>query len=595
MARRGFRKFRRVLKSSTSSKPSRQTIPEHYSPPTALSPPGNHDRLERLRNIYNGHRAFVIGNGPSLKATDLDKLQNEITIGSNGLFLMFEQTSFRPTFYAVEDWLVAEDRATAINRLQGIIKLFPADLAHHLTRDDDTVYVDFTRQYDGFPRFSDRLDKQAYWGGTVTFFGLQIAYYLGIREIYLLGVDHDYAAKSSKDEQEHNVITSRTLDINHFDPDYFGPGYRWHDPDIERMERAYIGAKEFLDSQGCSASNATVGGKLEVFPRVDLDKVLETQPQPFVKPEFEPVIKLGGASIEHQLRLKFHPRDQALQNGANIFFVTGRSKSGTTWMASLLNSHPSLFCDTNENSAFHQDSEVKYFEDWPRLLHPQAAEFFDKRSLDLARNGLIASLCTRVDKLSAQKLGDKTPRQDIRRILKAFPKAQAVVMLRDYRDVCVSLAFHAYRANDGAWQGFFQGPELDALDNQFLIDNLQNYESHCDLETYTALSKEHSTQVKIVRFENLKTSTQETCREVLQFLGVSTAEEYVQKCLAENTFEKLSGGREAGESDDTSFFRKGVTGDWKKHFSAENVEVFKRIAGKTLIAAGYEKDNSWGV
>lgn len=595
IAKRGLRKLRRVIGGTNSRVPAWQTFPEHYSPPDALSLPGNRQRLHSLQGLYRGHRAFVIGNGPSLATADLDKLNDEIIIGSNGVFLLFKDTEFRPTFYTVEDRLVAEDRAATINDLRGLTKVFPADLAHHLVRDDHTVYLDFVRQFEGFPRFSDRLDKQAYWGGTVTFLGLQLAYYLGIREVYLLGVDHDYQQRNSTDEQERNVITSHTSDVNHFDPDYFGPGYRWHDPNVGRMERAYVEAKSFFESHGGSIANATAGGALDVFPRVDLDEVLKTKPRPFSKPKFEPESQKQNLSMEHQLRVRFHPREESLRNGSRLFFVTGRSKSGTTWMANLLNTHPSLFCDTTENSAFHQDSQVKYFEDSPRLLHPQAAEFFDKRSLDLAKNGLIASLCTRVDKTSAEKLGDKTPRQDIGRILTAFPKAQVIVMLRDYRDVCVSLAFHIYRTNADSWEGVFQSADLIALDEQFLIDNLENYEFHNDILTYLNLAREKPKQVKIVRFEDLKANTPSALREVLEFLGVSTAEDNVQRCLEKNSFERLSGGRQAGDADNSSFYRKGVTGDWADHFSAKNVDVFKRIAGDTLIAAGYERDDSWSV
>jgi hypothetical protein len=232
-------------------------------------------RVQGLRDLYTGRRCFVIGGGPSLSQTPLDLLTNEVTIASNAIFLLFGESSFRPTFYTVEDQLVAEDRAHAINQLRGMTKVFPADVWRHLKEDEETIYVNFKRgQYDGFPRFSDRLEEVVYWGGTVTFMNLQLAWYIGCREVYLLGIDHSYQHPSSEDKVDGTVITSQSADVNHFHPDYFGPGYRWHDPRVDRMELGYIEARRFFTEHGGTIYNATVGGKLEVFPRVNLEDVI---------------------------------------------------------------------------------------------------------------------------------------------------------------------------------------------------------------------------------------------------------------------------------------------------------------------------------
>jgi len=69
------------------------------------------------------------------------------------------------------------------------------------------------------------------------------------------------------------VITSAADDPSHFDPRYFGAGYRWHDPQVERMEEGYRVAKEFYESRGLEICNATAGGHLEVFPRVSFDSL----------------------------------------------------------------------------------------------------------------------------------------------------------------------------------------------------------------------------------------------------------------------------------------------------------------------------------
>jgi 6-hydroxymethylpterin diphosphokinase MptE-like len=234
----------------------------------------NDRKLLGLRDVCRGKRAFIIGNGPSLNKTDLRLLKNEITIGCNGLFFLFDEMGFPPTYYTVEDTLVAEDRADIINKIRGTTKVFPQDLRYCLKEDEDTVFINFLRRYPGFPRLTQRFETHVYWGGTVTLLNLQLAWYLGVREVYLIGIDHTYQPPAGADEQKGTVIKSHSNDVNHFHPDYFGPGYRYHDPKVERMEQAYEEAKRFFENRGGVIYNATAGGRLEVFPRVSFEAVV---------------------------------------------------------------------------------------------------------------------------------------------------------------------------------------------------------------------------------------------------------------------------------------------------------------------------------
>ncbi len=236
----------------------------------------NEARLVSLRDKHRGRRAFVVGGGPSLRQTDVRLLKDEITIGCNAIFLMFGEMGFMPTYYTVEDVLVAEDRAETINALRGTTKILPRDLRYCLRPDEDTIFINFVRDYDTRPfTFSSDFVRRVFWGGTVTYLNLQLAYYLGCRELYLIGIDHNYQPPAQKDEVTGTVITSRTEDINHFHPDYFGPGYRWHDPKVERMEMAYRQAQQFFAEHGGVIRNASAETRLEVFPRVSYSDLLE--------------------------------------------------------------------------------------------------------------------------------------------------------------------------------------------------------------------------------------------------------------------------------------------------------------------------------
>lgn len=237
----------------------------------------NEKKLLALKNIHSSERIFIICNGPSLNMCNLKLLKNEITIGMNSIFLNYENMGFHPTYYIVEDVLVAEDRAQEIKNYQGPRhKFFGNYLSHYLEEDVSNIWLNvIIRHYleqdkEHFPNFSTNLANKVWVGGTVTYLCLQLAYYLGTKQVYLIGCDHSYKIPNSviKDGLR---LTSTEKDPNHFHPDYFGKGFRWHDPNTDRMEKAYKRAKEFFEKDGKMIYNATIGGKLEVFQRVNYE------------------------------------------------------------------------------------------------------------------------------------------------------------------------------------------------------------------------------------------------------------------------------------------------------------------------------------
>ena len=240
-----------------------------------ISPQGreNQAKLRQLNGEYPASRCFVMGNGPSLLKCDLTLLKDELTVGSNAQYLIWDSMGFTPNFLTVEDRLVAEDRASELCAMDQPLKVFPRDLSYCLGESKNTVFINFVRGYKPFPRFSSDFEKVVYWGGTVSFLNLQLAYYLGCKEIYLIGFDHYYQIP---DFVESHVITSQGDDVNHVHADYFGKGFRWHDPNLLRMEQAYLEARRFLEANGVKVFNATVGGHLEVFERVDYAQIFDS-------------------------------------------------------------------------------------------------------------------------------------------------------------------------------------------------------------------------------------------------------------------------------------------------------------------------------
>jgi hypothetical protein len=90
-----------------------------------------------------------------------------------------------------------------------------------------------------------------------------------------------------------------------------------------------------------------------------------------------------------------------------------------------------------------------------------------------------------------------------------------------------------------------------------------------------------------VRYEGLLHRPGVEIGRLLEFLGVDPAEETARRCVEAASFEKLSRGRKRGEEDPSSFFRKGVAGDWKNTFTRRDREIFDVEAGELLTRLGY--------
>ncbi len=232
----------------------------------------NERKLKALKNKHKGERCFIIGNGPSLRISDLDLLNDEITFAFNKIYLAYDQTDFRPTYYMVADVNVIKNNAGRINGLcDESIKLFPYEYDHVIQPTERTIYFNFDYEYlyyTKMPKFSKNPLRCMYCGGTVTTKALQLAYYMGIREVYLIGIDFSFKVP---DNRLQNGIVSSEGEINHFHPDYRKEGEVWGLPDLALQERYYRLAKKIYESDGRRIFNATRGGKLEVFPRIDFD------------------------------------------------------------------------------------------------------------------------------------------------------------------------------------------------------------------------------------------------------------------------------------------------------------------------------------
>jgi hypothetical protein len=221
-------------------------------------------RIELLRNIHAGQRCFILGNGPSLRKTDLRRLSKEYTIGLNRIYLLFDEMGFATTYHVCVNELVLEQWGREILDLP-CTKFVAWKARNTLPLRDDMMFLRTLSR----PGFSDDITDGLWEGTTVTFVALQIAFHLGFEEVILIGVDHHFTTSG----EAHRQMTSEGDDVDHFAPNYFGKGARWQLPDLRSSEVAYEVARIAYQQTGRKIVDATLNGKLNVFEKVEYENL----------------------------------------------------------------------------------------------------------------------------------------------------------------------------------------------------------------------------------------------------------------------------------------------------------------------------------
>ena len=219
-------------------------------------------RLRSFKGIHRG-RCFIIGNGPSLRNSDLRRLMElgETTFACNSLIKLFGEIPFQPTYYFAQDNKIILDNKEEIASYKGtrFVK------AHYAKRYHIKGVTYYNMLFKQNPiGFSNDIHKVVYSGQTVTYSMIQFAAYMGFKEIYLIGVDCNYSSGNT-------VITQES----YFDPRLFNSSRNYAAPEVDTNLLAYARAREVCDRQGVKIYNATRGGKLEIFERANLDEILD--------------------------------------------------------------------------------------------------------------------------------------------------------------------------------------------------------------------------------------------------------------------------------------------------------------------------------
>ena len=230
----------------------------------------NINRIRKLQGKKKG-RCFIVATGPSLVKEDVELLENEITFGVNSIFLMYDKTKWRPQYYVCTDSgyfkKVSEEYKLKMKDLsinEKFLNMDSSSIADIIQATEDTLYIPFTpwnRMYD-FKRYraQDKIYRGMYAFGTVTNIAIMIAIYMGYKKIYLIGADC-----SNLNRHFVNDVTDNSKDDKYVD-------------EVVRAQLlGYEKMKIEASKRNAEIYNATRGGALEVFPRVELESVLASK------------------------------------------------------------------------------------------------------------------------------------------------------------------------------------------------------------------------------------------------------------------------------------------------------------------------------
>jgi hypothetical protein len=248
-----------------------------------------------------------------------------------------------------------------------------------------------------------------------------------------------------------------------------------------------------------------------------------------------------------------------------ILFIAGLPKSGTSWFSSMVASYP----------GFHE------------LLIPEQT-IYDLRTGGSHDFELPADMFARFrDMLVVTKMHVHGSSHNADVLHRAGVKY--VVLYRDLRDVAVSGVFYLRRMRWHPEYRYYASCSIQGGLAVFAKRTLSSYVRwvrawHNNLEPELGLE---------LRYEDILTDPYTTMTQVALHFGLDSSSGKITSIVKAFQFQNVSGGRVQGQENDKSFFRKGVAGDWRNHFTPELVAIYQEAAGEFLVEFGYEEDYSW--
>lgn len=228
--------------------------------------------LKKFEDKHLNEDCFLICNGPSLNNMDLSPLKEYTVFGLNKIYLIKDKIELKIDYHvAVNPYVVEQsffDFAQMDNPSFLSIDALRRINNNNIEELHDKIYPILTGDLRFF--FSPNPYKRIHEGYTVTYVALQLIYWMGFKNVFIIGLDHDFKCEGKPNEKQ----TMAHDDLSHFHPDYF-KGQEWQLPDLDHSERAYFLALDYYTCNKRNIYDATINGKAYVFPRIDYQKAID--------------------------------------------------------------------------------------------------------------------------------------------------------------------------------------------------------------------------------------------------------------------------------------------------------------------------------
>ncbi len=233
---------------------------------------GNNEIIKTYNNIHNNERCFIIGNGPSLSVDDLEKIKDEYTIGVNRIFNIFTKTKWRPSYYLAVDEELIQSEWKNIKNIHSTKFIKNVKKTDNIEQKDIVpIFINSTTPISKYnynkQSISENLEEGFSLNYSVVCYAIELAIYMGFKEICLIGVDHNYPK-----EIDATGKTKKNNVKEHFEGGSYANGTVSYY--IDAVTNCFIAYKRYADAHGIKIVNVTRGGKLEVFERLSLEKIL---------------------------------------------------------------------------------------------------------------------------------------------------------------------------------------------------------------------------------------------------------------------------------------------------------------------------------
>lgn len=175
-----------------------------------------------------------------------------------------------------------------------------------------------------------------------------------------------------------------------------------------------------------------------------------------------------------------------------------------------------------------------------------------------------------------------------------------IIVLRDGRDVMVSAYHHFIIPNDHCpsheqkkWASMLQS-SLDLYDvsgnlYKFIEIFHQNYTVGGKSTTWqNHVLTCQDLQLLSISYESLLSHPTQELARVKEYLDLDINSELIEQVIEKFSFKSMK-----IRNPNSTFLRKGTSGDWKNYFTFDTGELFESLGGEALRLHNYTVDNTW--